>query len=305
MEQFFVVDCNYICHKARFTTGDLSYKGTPTGVLFGFFQQILNIAESFSTTNFVFAWDSKKSFRKQVFPAYKEKRHGDMTEEDRKSLYAAYDQMNLLSEELLEEIGFVNNLRQVGIEGDDIMAELVLDEKFRHLFFTMVASDKDLYQILSSRCNMMNTQGERFTFYKEKDFIKDYGITPRQWIKVKQIAGCSSDEIPGCGREFGNPENIVARIGEKIACDYILGKLKSTTKAYQRIESEEGQKIIQFNEQLVKLPHPRTKEIVLQKDKLDLDKFAGVCEEFGFREFLDERWEEWERLFNNQYESER
>lgn len=305
MEQHFIIDCNYIAHKARFTVGELSYRGVPTGVLYGFLSQILNIAESFSSPNFIFCWDSKKSYRKQTFPAYKKKRHQDLTEKEKIALYAAYDQMELLAGELLDEIGFKNNFQQTGVEGDDIMAKIVLDPKYSRYFFTMLASDHDLYQLLSPRVNMMQTQQDRFVMYGEKNFMAEFGITPKQWIKVKQIAGCTTDEVPSCGRELNNPENIIARIGEKTACDHILGKLKPTTKAYQRIDSAEGREIIEFNELLVKLPHPRTKEITLQKDELNLSNFKAICKEFGFKEFLDERMDEWERLFNNDYEGER
>ncbi len=301
IEQHFVLDCNFICHKSRFTTGDLSYKGVATGTIFGFFNQLLDLAESFSNRNLIFIWDSRKSFRKQVFPEYKGKRNKDLTEEEKKSLRDCYDQMELLYEEIIPSIGFSNNFRQTGLEGDDLMAKLVKSENYFNYFFTLFANDHDLYQLLGSRCNMMTKKGDMFVFYGEKDFVSEWGITPKEWIKVKQIAGCNSDEIPGCGRDKKDPKNIIARIGEKTARDYINGLLKPHTKSYKRIDSAEGKEIIDFNKQLVELPHPRTKELILKEDNLDIDVFEKVCKKYGFKEFLVERWDEWERFFNNDY----
>ena len=304
MNQYFIIDCNYIAHKARFSVGELSYRGVPTGVLFGFLTQILNIAENFTNPKMIFCWDSKESFRQQVFPEYKKKRYQSLSPAEEKSLYAAFDQMNLLCDELLGEMGFRNNIRQTGLEGDDLMAKIVLDPRYSSYSFTMFANDRDLYQLLSPRVNMMQAKYDGycsyvFHFYGEKNFIEEFGITPQQWVKVKQIAGCSSDEVPSCGRDFKDPGNIIARIGEKTACSHLLGKLKPTTKAYQRINSAEGREVIEFNEQLVKLPHLMTKEITLQQDELNFDNFKAICERFGFNELFYEKMDEWELLFNN------
>lgn len=300
---YYVFDCNYVCHKARFTVGSLSHKGQPTGVIYGFLSQVLNVAESFNSSDLLFTWDSKKSFRKQVFPGYKKTRKKNLSEQERKELYEAYEQMEIIYENILPAIGFNNNYKQVGIEGDDIMAELVLNPKNKVHRFNLIASDQDLYQLLSNRCRMIQGKGaDRMDVYTEKKFIEEYGITPKQWIEVKKINGCSSDEVPNCGRDKDDPEVIIARIGEKTTIQYLQGTLKPTTKAFMRIDSVEGKELAKFNEQLVKLPHSRTKEIEIKEDELNIEAFKEICKQYGFKEFLYERMDEWERLFNGEYE---
>ena len=155
---YYVFDCNYVCHKARFTVGSLSHKGQPTGVIYGFLSQVLNVAESFNSSDLLFTWDSKKSFRKQVFPGYKKTRKKNLSEQERKELYEAYEQMEIIYENILPAIGFNNNYKQVGIEGDDIMAELVLNPKNKVHRFNLIASDQDLYQLPFE--SMQNDSGQ-------------------------------------------------------------------------------------------------------------------------------------------------
>ena len=46
-----LIDSNYLCHKAKVTTGALSYDGKQTGIIFGFFNQLITIAKTTGKTD--------------------------------------------------------------------------------------------------------------------------------------------------------------------------------------------------------------------------------------------------------------
>jgi len=300
--KYYVIDCNYLCYKAHYTMGQLQYQGQSTGVIFGFLQQILNMAETFETNKFIFIWDSKESRRKEIYPGYKKGRHEDLTPKEREELYACYDQMNLFYDEILVEIGFTNNFKQEGYEGDDLMARLVRQEEYADDDFTLCASDHDLYYLLAHNVRMMTVERDQFIFYTLKKYREEWGgITPEDWLMVKQIAGCHSDKVPGCGRDINNPENIIARIAEKTAADYILKNLKPTTKAYKRIDSAEGREIIERNEKLIKIPFPGTLPLTIVKNNFSRRGMKQIFRRYGLNEFLVDRADEWDRLLTGDY----
>jgi 5'-3' exonuclease len=108
---------------------------------------------------------------------------------------------------MLPEAGFVNCFSVQGYEADDIIAETCRILKDRRVM--MVSSDKDLYQLLDRDRHFMWLPAKQET-YTEKKFRAETGLHPQQWVKVKALAGCSSDNIPG-----------VKSIGEKTAIEYL------------------------------------------------------------------------------------
>lgn len=282
-----IVDSSYLCHKARFSTNKLKSNDINTGVIFGFFIQILNVAEIFESNDFLFTWDSKKSLRKKIFPEYKKKRYSKpMTDEELEALRAAFHQMNVLRMQILPNLGFKNNFHCTGLEGDDLIAQLCIQCEQQGEEVIIIASDKDLYQLLTNNVSMFSDHKH----YKLKNFEEEWGICPEAWKRVKAIGGCVSDEIPG-----------IPRVGEKTVCKYLRGELKETTKAYQAITDESNEELIQRNHKLVDLPFPRTKELTIQEDELSITKFRRLCIDYEFKSFLKTRWDEIFRLFNGNY----
>jgi len=265
-----VIDSPYLGHIARFSHGSLD-----NGVVFGFLRQVLTLARRFNTDRFVFAWDSQKSHRRILFNfEYKANRHKDLTEEEKQDLQSTYEQFTILRKEVLPRIGFKNIFMQTGKESDDLIATIVhkteVDEKI------VVSSDNDLYQLLNF-CGLYNLRTK--TLYMKEDLKNEYGIAPIDWIHVKAIAGCVSDNIKGLNG-----------IGEKTAAKFLRTELGKNTKAWKTITAPENQLTIKDNFRLVQLPMEGTKEIRLTKedfqDEFDLDAFVGVCELYGFRSFL-------------------
>ncbi len=263
-----IIDCSFICYQAKFTMGgDLSYDDMATGIIFGFLSRILHLGTKFETNDIVFCWDSKTNVRKKKYPWYKV-RHVDEDEEERVKRTIMIQQMVLLRRKILPKIGFKNQIVQPGMESDDLMAELgnsLLDDVI------IVTGDHDLYQCLRKNVKVYHPSKHKMITLER--FREDFGIGSFEWSKVKAIAGCSSDKVPG-----------VKGVGEKTAIKYLKGEL-TKGKKYEDIISKKGNRIARRNMKLVKLPHSKCKSIKLSNNSFDISKFKKVVKKYGLFSF--------------------
>ena len=216
-----ILDCNYLCHRAKHSMGGLSYEGTVTGVIYGFLKSVIAFQEKFNTSNVVFCWDSKTNKRKEIYSKYKQNREDrfkDMSKSEVKFEWAFREQMKMLRKEYLRTIGYRNIFCQKGYEADDLIASVCayLKENEKAIIIT---SDKDLYQCINHYVNFYNPQRNKMITYQS--FVKDYGIEPCTYATVKAIAGCSTDNIPG-----------VKGVGEKTAIKFLTSQLKKDQKTF-------------------------------------------------------------------------
>jgi DNA polymerase-1 len=281
-----ILDSNAVCHKAKHSMESLSYEEKKVGIIFGYFVQMLKLAKDHKSNQFAHTWDSKSSNRLKLFPAYKEKRRMgvDKTEEEIEYDGLAYEQFDMIRDEIIPAMGFKNNFHYPGFEGDDLIASII-DNSGEEQELVMVTGDEDMFQCLCDGVVMQRKKG----VYTHKDFMKEYGIPAYKWAEVKAIAGCSTDEVPG-----------IRGVGEKTAIKYLLNMLKPTTKAFTDITSQAGKEIIARNRKLVTLPFKNTPDLILQKDtKLSLDAFCDVCNKYSFQHLLKkENLSQWKRYLN-------
>jgi len=275
-----IIDCHAICHAAKHTMGDLSYEEQKVGIIFGFMKQMLSLSKAFDTNQFIFAWDSKRSKRRDIYPEYKNRKPRPQEEIEFEKF--AFKQFIELRTKTLQKFGFKNSFIQTGLEADDIIAAITKNYKQE---FVIISGDGDLYQLLDTHVDMYSPK-KKGKAYTLNQFKAEYGITPEQWVTVKQVAGCRSDTVAG-----------IVGVGEKRAIQYIKGTLKHKTKGYQNIIV--GKDIIKRNEILVKLPFPGTKIPVLKKDgPFYLANFYELTDKYGFRSMQQiNQMEEWERQF--------
>jgi len=262
-----IFDCMAICHYVKHSLRAMqSHSGTASGVLYGFMGTVLRVSTRFPAKYHVFAWDSRNSVRKEMFSGYKAGRvKKDKTEAELIEDQEFFDQVDLLREEVLKELGFPNVFTADGFEADDIIAEVTRIPKFRHF---MVSRDHDLLQLLDRNVVMVDYM--KLQVVTLADFKERYGIEPREWCRVKALAGCSTDCVPG-----------VKGVGEKTALKYLLGELPPHTKAHQSIVSPEGRQIYRRNRRLVRLPHPAfPHEYTILRNQTNPDKFLKFFKKY-------------------------
>ena len=269
-KKWILLDCNYLCHRAKHATGGLSFQNQPTGVIFGVLQSLSSFQDTLGSSNFVFCWDSKISKRKEIYPEYKANRNNtEYTPKETELNTAFRRQMKLLRRTYLPMIGFRNIFMQKGYEADDIIASLTQTIPTTSEV-VIISSDHDLFQCIKSNVCMHNpSTGKILTL---QGFKKLYGITPQEFTMVKALAGCSTDNIAG-----------IPGVGEKTAIKYLKGELKDTTKAFQKIVSAEAVQIRKRNMSLVQLPYEGVNKFHLRPDQLSEAGWIQVMNKLGMK----------------------
>ena len=199
-------------------------------------------------------------------------------------------QFNLLYKDVLPMMGFQNVFMQTGYEADDLIAWLCYRRPDDYM---IVSADEDLLQLLSTTrfyaTRIWDFKKDRII--TEEDFLNKYGgIKPIDWAKVKAMAGCSSDNVPG-----------IAGVGQETAIKYLHGNLKDG-KAKEKIESAEGRQTIDRCFYLVALPYPGDREIVIPEiidDELYSLDFRDAFQKYGCGSFISgNNFEEWREAFH-------
>ena len=285
-QNIMVIDAKNICYIAFHSVGDLADRDLETGVIFGFFLHLLKLAKKFQTNKFIFCWDSRRSFRKIIYPGYKD-RKSTMTDEEKASFVR---QEKLLRKKVIPGVGFKNTFLCSGYEADDLIAKVTMDlEKILpdHNVI-IVSSDHDLFQLL----NYAKIYNPRSKKQITKNWLKrEWNIAPDQWASVKAYAGCTSDKVEG-----------ISGVAEKTAVKYITGA--TTNNILAKFNNIQAKKIYKRNLPLVKLPFDGPTPIKMQLDleeSLHPKDFIDWFDELSFYSFLA-KFEEWRTNFTSHYQ---
>lgn len=261
-----VIDCHGILHTLRYADTKRYYSSSRDWSLVGnFIRTVEALSYKFGAGDIVFAWDSPVSIRKERYSFYKEGRNKrPMTEQEQALFLWHKQQFAELRDKILPKIGFQNNIMLEGYEADDIIASIVnAHAGKRSVIF--VSNDEDLYQLLGTSTMYIYTKRMLFG---DAGFRQAYGIPPADWWRVKAIAGCKSDAVPG-----------VKGIGEVYAIRYLQGKLVGTER-HKRIE--DAKELLDRNEWLVRLPLQNTPSINVVSDEVrSMDNFLEVLTKYN------------------------
>jgi 5'-3' exonuclease len=281
-----LIDSNALCYRSMFTMKGLSYNEMKTGVIYGFLSQILSLTEQFKTSQLCFAWDSKKSVRKRIYPQYKENRQ--KIDPKIKALKdVSFPQFDLLRKEILPQMGFKNVFMWPGMESDDIIALLV--KKFKKEEFLIVSGDHDFYQLLDF-CNIYDIKQKKIK--NSAWLFENYGIMKsKEFAYALAIAGCTTDSVKG-----------VNLVGIPTAIKYIVNQGGGMRESlYKKIVSKEGQQIIRRNLRLVTLPFPGWNPgiVNLHFGKGNFSGFQDVCSKYDLRSFVHtSKLNDWKKILD-------
>jgi len=283
--KYLILDSSYICYRNKYKIKDLPFNEIRVGIIYGYLEDILKLAEKHKTPNLIHTWDSQKSIRKELYPEYKNNRNNNLTEKDLIIHHMCKEQFPVIRKKILPKLGFRSNFICSNYESDDIIAKLC--EKYHEKYdLTVISRDKDLYQLLDY-CNMWNFETKEF--YTKESFKSQWGIDSNSWGTVKTYSGCSSDNVDG-----------VPNVREKTAIKYLNGTLNKNTKAYKNIENNNGQRIAFRNKDLVLLPCPlmNGRDFEIKKDQFSLDGLIEICNEYGFVDIVNtKKLDRWRKCF--------
>lgn len=197
MKQVILVDCMNLVYRSHFAHQFLTSRGRPTGVIYGFLNNILKVARHYPQTPMIFCWDCKgPTWRHAVAPGvYKANR----SKRDPK-MKGILDTQRRQLKELLKQMGF-RQIQAEMLEADDIIASLALafDTKGYDRVF-IYSGDHDFYQCISRKVGVIQGKAGVLKQVTEEDAYQETGILPEEYALLKSIAGDSSDNmkpVPG------------------------------------------------------------------------------------------------------------
>ncbi len=192
--------------------------GLPIGAVAGFCNMLLNYIDgnkgSDAATHVAVIFDhSAKTFRNDLFPAYKANRP-DLPEDLRPQFPLTRHATRAFNIACIETPGF---------EADDIIATLATQAQAAGGDCTIISSDKDMMQLVGDGIWMFDAMKNK-TIGRDEVFEK-FGVNPERVVDVQALAGDSVDNIPGAPgigiktaalliQEYGDLETLLARAGE-------------------------------------------------------------------------------------------
>lgn len=291
---YLVIDGNNIAFAANATrklhAGEMETQG-----IYGFLRAIRAAVANYPMLKPIVLWDGH-SWRYDAFPAYKAKR--EKTPETKSEQAMADNRASMREQKPFIRRGLQNlgiaQMVALNLEADDLAGLLVRRYQPQGKKVLLISGDKDWIQLIGPGVGWMDPINDvRITASKleEKLGVK----TPRQWLEVKALMGDSSDEIPGVGG-----------IGEKGAKELVMiygsvtsflnqamdGSLPELPKKFRDFaESTEKQEIFHRNMKLMDLASPDIPAplgLKVDQGALNVDEFAGFCEELIFNSIISD-----------------
>jgi DNA polymerase-1 len=280
-----------MCHRVYFSHQGLSYKGKATGVLYGFFRQLIALHKKYPEHFRIIAWDGGHERRTQesrvaveagVIPSeYKDNRK----DRDPAELEAIFEQMDQLREVL--KLTRCLQVRVKGIEADDVIntyADYAARWKGEAV---VVSSDKDFYQTLGPSTSIYDAMKDEV--WTEERFKTEMGFVPPLWVDAGSIMGDSGDNIRGCEgwgpvttfkyvREFGGLDAVLAGVA---------AKPKRNKKEDTLLASEPVLRLARSLKQMDIVPGLPRPRVCRPIDKKVLDQFFV---EHGFVSLMRDSW---------------
>ena len=192
--------------------------GLPVGAVAGFCNMIYKYIEDNAgpdaPTHAAVIFDySSKTFRNDIYPAYKATRP-DLPEDLRPQFPLTRDATRAFNLACIEVEDF---------EADDIIATLATRARDAGGRVTIISSDKDLMQLVGDGVEMLDAMKNRRIGPDE--VMEKFGVDPARVVDVQALAGDSVDNIPGAPgigiktaalliQEYGDLETLLARAEE-------------------------------------------------------------------------------------------
>ena len=193
MKKVVLIDGNSILTRAFYGIPMLSTAdGLHTNAVYGFLNIMFRILDEEKPDGLVVAFDMKDpTFRHKKYPEYKGTRSG-LPQEFHEQVPMIKDVLTAMNIPIISISGY---------EADDIIGTLAEELKNENYEVIVVSGDRDLLQLSDNNvriCIPKTSKGQTIYYnYLPDDVIREYGVTPKEFIDVKALMGDTSDNIPG------------------------------------------------------------------------------------------------------------
>lgn len=244
-ETLYVVDISGYVFRAYHALPPMSSsRGEPTHAVRGVTSMMLKLLEERQPKHLCIARDSRASWRKERFAAYKANRPEpppDLVQQIRR----------------VGEVLAAFRFPQLGVKGyeaDDVIASVVHWARAAGKKVVIVSADKDLLQLVGDGVVMLDTMRDRV--FGPAETIEKFGVPPALVRDLLALTGDSSDNVPG-----------VPSVGPKTAAKLLLehGDLDGLYAHLDQVKGKVKEKLGEHREaaylsrELVTLEHGLTR----------------------------------------------
>ena len=194
MSKLLLIDGNSIMNRGYFALPKTltAGSGIHTNAILGFLNVFFKVYDEEKPTHIAVAFDvHEPTFRHKMYSEYKGTRHG-MDDELREQFPVIKD--------ILHTMG-IKTVEKGGYEADDIIGTFSRQGIKNGYEVTVLSGDRDLLQLATDKVlvRIPKTKAGKTTVenYYAEDVVKEYGVTPLEFIEMKGLMGDTSDNIPG------------------------------------------------------------------------------------------------------------
>jgi len=271
MNTYLLIDGNAVMHRAYHAIPPFKTKdGIPTNVIYGFFSILHKAIADFKPNHLIVCFDVKgPTFRKEMFKEYKATRKKP-------------------DNDLLVQIPFVKEglksakityVEKQGYEADDVIGTICERLKNTDNKILVLSGDKDILQLAHDNTFVITPQigFSKMVIYNEEEVVKRFGVTPKQMIDYKALAGDQSDNYSGA-----------KGIGPKTATQLIhqFNDIETLLRKIDEVKSEKIKEILKINKDNILMGKKLATIDKNVKFELDLEKTKFISFPERLKEFL-------------------
>lgn len=256
------------------------------GGLTGFLRSLGYVVKLVRPTRVIIAFDGQggSTNKRYIYPQYKANR--GLT---RVTTWDTFESQQEESESITNQIvRLIEYLRQLPIdlisidkiEADDVIGYIVGKLQGE---VTIVSSDKDYLQLVTDKVSIYSPIKKKF--YDEALVLKEFGVTPKNFLTQKILLGDQGDNVPGV-KGVGSKTMLknFPELGteQEVSIDDILSKCTGKKKIFEDIKNYEHQ--LRINKRLMDLKDPNIPDEAIEEIKsMLLDPYKA----FNSQEFIN------------------
>ena len=192
-DKILLIDGHSIMSRAFYGIPELTNsQGLHTNAVYGFLNILLKVLDQEQADHLAVAFDvHEPTFRHKMFADYKG---------TRKPMPPELHEQIPLMQEVLRSM-HIPLLMKGGYEADDLLGTIAKRCQKEGVEVTIVSGDRDLLQLADEKikiCLPKTAKGVTTVYnYYPDDVMKEWNVTPLEFIDLKALMGDTSDNIPG------------------------------------------------------------------------------------------------------------
>lgn len=258
---------------------------SPIGGLTGYLRSLAYAVNLIRPTRVIIVFDGQGSStnKRYIYPEYKANR-GIKRVTNWDHFESQEEESEAITNQLVRLVQYLKTLPVDMLSIDKIEADDVIGYLAQRVGkeVTILSSDRDYLQLVDDRITVFSPTKK--IFYTPSNVLKEYSVTPKNFLTQKILLGDSGDNVPGV-RGLG-PKTLIKEFPElssenEVTLEDILEKCKSgNKKVYSNILNFKHQ--LPINKQLMDLQNPNIPEDAQEEIK---NMILEPYKEFNSRTF--------------------